>query len=905
MSVGNVLLRPQPFTRRYGSGEAQLVDLAVGLMARLTEDFARGGSASKIIVEAFQAEMTAFAAGIEPRLDAANGKVMNWLNPYITAVESLKSSSFSSPADMLPLIEKVLEAGLLLVNECRSSTIAARLNALADIIENDLGVSYSTFDNLFRSIFDRVIDALATPFLEGSQTEEAVLNFAISRQLMTLRRLLRDAFNSIPFPVFNRRAIIRELQLQLEGKGLNAELDKITQQIEDAKSKIANALPLLQQTLGQGISTRDAGAPCEYSWYASWFLGEPTGVQSRMNLTVENFAPDMGLDRSEQPPIGIEFLEHWAHWSFAIAEVLKAIFYGLQIDRGDKLSPGLHTGWQAINALMSLLAPALTGQTATDFYKVKNNSYFQMGVNEALTLAGSFEEYPAAVREWFWVNLMNDRGKVSDGAKYPDLGYDFFLTLFTLINREGINCDKISGFIKPARLGGSYLASVLLGRKELYYGIGSGHYVIPGLTILLGGVMTFAGEVCGWLIAGAVSRKLSIRYWEFTQSGADGLVEFLGGENAYRSVLFDSYLEFTGTRASFWSGNTDNGKFGVKLVPKPSGITERQEVVLFDYPARESSPYKLPFPEGQHVFCNQGHNDISSHHYRNGMIYAVDFTLQENQVILAMRGGTVVDYRDHLPVGADEGKNYIVIKHTTVDAVHDKGENGAAATTLARYEVAMPHGVRRAFASRGIAEANIIGTVVAQGEPVFLLGERPGFFESDYLQVWVEASHADSIIPTIPFVFSEIDGKGVPEMGKYYESTNTLSIEIRSRLQPDVIRGWIKESAHNYVVFNEAAPVYDISGSHLKITYELPGLDLVTEYRKISAYDTGDKKAVLEGEWSMGFPPPVGAKYTLGSVPYTKARDFDKKFAWVAAKNDAGEEVNFGDGRVPDTVQVP
>jgi len=142
-------------------------------------------------------------------------------------------------------------------------------------------------------------------------------------------------------------------------------------------------------------------------------------------------------------------------------------------------------------------------------------------------------------------------------------------------------------------------------------------------------------------------------------------------------------------------------------------------------------------------------------------------------------------------------------------------------------------------------------------------------------------------------------------MGKYYVSTNTLTIEVRSRLQPDVIRGWIKESTENYVVLNEAAPVYDISGSHLKINYDLPGLGPVSEYRKISSYSTGSKKAVLEGSWNLGFPPPVGAAYTLGSIPYTLARDFDKKFAWVAAKNDAGGGANFADGRVPDTIQAP
>ncbi len=906
MSVGNVLLRPQPFRRRFASDEARLVDLTVGLMARLTEDFARGGGASKIIVASVQAQMEGFIAQIGSKFEAANTKLLDWLNPYIATVESLKGASFESPEHIVSLVEKILEAGLLMVNECRAANVANRLNALADIVETDLGLSYAGFDQMFRSLFDRVINDLGKDFLDGSQSEEAVLNFAISRQLMTLRRLLRDAMGEVPLPTFNRKALIRELQLLMQANGADAELEKLAQNIEEAKAKISDALPLLQAGFSFGVSSRDVEEAGNYSWYASWFKGEGIAVVDRMDLISEPFAPEMGLGMPQAPPIGTPFLEQWAHWSYALSEVLKAVLNGLQIEKGNKVSPALQTVWQGLNAVLSLLAPLLTGSTATDFYKLKNDGKFQTIITELLTFSGSFEEYPGAFREWFKVNLMTDRGNASDAAQYPDLGYEFFLSLFTLINQSGENYLKIGGFTKPARLAGSYIASVMLGRKELYYGVGSGNYVIPGLIILLGGVITFSFEMIGWLLAGAIARKISDKYWDFqAEDFVGGAVEFLKGENAFGSVFLNSYLEFMGTRGSFWSGKTDKGKFGVRLVPSLSGITERNEIVLFEYPDKAASPYKLPFPSGRNVFCVQGHNDISSHHYRNGMIYAVDFTLQENEIILAMRDGFITDYRDYLPVGADEGKSYITIKHNTASADHDKGANGAAAITYARYEVAQPHGVRRAFAARGIAESAIIGTAVSQGDPIMLLGERPGVFETDYLQVWVETADSTGIIPTIPFVFSDIEENGIPKKGSYYTSGNTLTIDVNSKLQPLVITGWIRESGRNFVVLNEAGPVNDVVGSHLKIMYEVPGAGMFTEYVKIASYNTGSKKAEISGVWEMGAPPPVGARYSLGTMPYSMARDFDKKFAYLAPTNETNEAVNFTDGRVPDTVQVP
>jgi len=903
MSVGKILFHPQAFSRRLGSNDAQILDLVTGLSARLIEDFARGGTASHIIVQAVSAYMENLAASVEPRLETAHTKVMEWVNPYISAAESLKNATFTGPEDIGTLLEKILDVSLLFINEFSPENIGNRLNSLADIVENDLGISYSTFDTLFRELFDRVIDDLGDPFLQGDQSDQSLLNFAISRQLMTLRRLLRQSASGISLPVFNRRAIIRDLRLQLESSGLSETLDILRQQIQDAKDNINQALPLMQFSISaSGVRAVSTGE--QYSWYASWFKDDTICVADRMDLSGEEFADYLGLGLPEPPPIGIPFLEHWAHWTFVIAEIVKAVQYGLQASKGNYISPIMHTVWQGLNAALSIFSFFETSNGG--FLSVKNNSIFQSIVGETLSFGGSFESFHGQFREWLWINLMFDREKAGKGAKYPDMAYNFFLSLFTLVNREGKNYTKVKGFTKPARLAGAYAAAAMFGKKEWYFTFGARHWTLPPLLILFGGSITFAFELIGWLLAGAVARKISTKYWEFTEAEFTTIIsEIFGGKNAYGSFLFNSYIDFSAARDSLFHGNTDKGKFGVKLVATPNGEMERQEVELFEYPDKTTSPYRLPFPEGQVIFCTQGHNGISSHTYILGQIYAVDFMMQENQVVLAMRNGVVVDYRDHLPVGADEGKNYIAIRHTTAVADHDKGIGGAAITTTARYEASMPNGIRRAFAAKGITPEKIIGTNINQGDVIMLLGERPGIFSTDFLQVLVEGEASDAILPSIPFVFSDISDDGIPKYGKYYESSNVFNIPLESRIAPATLQGGVKESGHVFVVLNETAPVYDIAGAHITITYFLQGVGDVTEYKKISSYSTSDKKVILQGLWNMGVPPPPGARFQIGTVPFTLATPFDKKFAFMASVNDANEGVPFSDGRDPDEIKNP
>jgi hypothetical protein len=284
------------------------------------------------------------------------------------------------------------------------------------------------------------------------------------------------------------------------------------------------------------------------------------------------------------------------------------------------------------------------------------------------------------------------------------------------------------------------------------------------------------------------------------------------------------------------------------------------------------------------------------------LIYAVDFLLGEGKLVLAMRGGTVTEYRDDLPNGSDFGKNYLVIRHDRLERDHDRGENGHIATTFARYDVAHPFSIRRAFALMGIPAENILGARVKQGAPIMLLAERPGFFETDHLRVYVHASAATpgELLPTIPFVFRDLPDDGVPKKGKYYGSGNAPAAALPySKLHADLCEGRIRQSGPNFVVLENNAPGANeaLKDAHLLIWYDIADGGVHYEYKKINTYEGGNRKAILDGAWAAAYPPPVSARYRVGLRPYAHVGDFEKRFTFLARRNEADVVVNFPDGR--------
>lgn len=905
MSIGNILIRPQMLDRPSGDDGAQALDLLMGLSSRLVEDFIRGGAASRKVIAAIGAEASGFTGQFEPRLLTAREHLLAWLQPYLSIIDTVSGLSVNGAGDILPVVDKLIELAGVLLDDLHSDRLADRFNALADIVENDLGVSTTTFENLFTACFDRATAALAQDFLQGIQTDDAVHQFAMSRQLMTLRRLLRQLTDAAPLPTFNRRALVRDLQLQLAAGDWDEQLDAIRNKLNEGKTKLQNLLPTLQGTLSTGNlrpgNSRAAAMPGQHSWYGSWFRGEGTAVTDRFNLSGEAFAQDIRLD-----PIPLGFLEHWAHITFVLDEAARALLYGLQMDNGNRVSPALNMGWQIGTGLTSLLAFFVDGKEWADYYGVKTSPMFRKLVEEALTFGGSFEQLPG-FRGWLWATWPHDRANLASGKKWSELAYSFFLSLFTLINSEAggnqKNHEKISGFTKLGRLGGAHLGALVIGRKNWYYSIFSGNFGITVLSVLIGGAFTFAGEVVAWLLAGALGRRLSDRYWRFESNNAgDGIVEFLSDENAFGGFLLWSYVEFYSTWGNFWEGRTDDGKFGLKLVNNADGAVDKQQIEFSGYAPQASSPYKLPFEPERTVFCQQAHLGFSSHNFNTGLIYAVDFLLGENQLVLAMRSGTVVEYRDDLPNGSDLGLNYILIRHDEQDPVHDKGEGGQVVTTMARYEVARPFGVRQAFALMGIPEERIIGTKVQQGYPVMMSGERPGFFNTDILQVRVITTNSNGeMLPSIPFVFRDVPNGGIPTKGKYYNAGNALPATAFTPQHPEALLGWIRAAGANYVDLQVNARDKNDAyvGAHILIEYSIGDNGLCYEYHKIKEYQGDKRRVIIEDHWSAGHPPPTGARYRVGQEVYTSAGDFEKRFAYLAARDVGGNAVDFADGHRP------
>ncbi len=84
---------------------------------------------------------------------------------------------------------------------------------------------------------------------------------------------------------------------------------------------------------------------------------------------------------------------------------------------------------------------------------------------------------------------------------------------------------------------------------------------------------------------------------------------------------------------------------------------------LARYPARETSPYKLPFPAGQSWLCCQSNRGLVSH--RGSEEFAFDFKMPEGSDVCAARAGAVVAVVvSHEGHGLKAPNNFIAVEHS-------------------------------------------------------------------------------------------------------------------------------------------------------------------------------------------------------------------------------------------------
>jgi hypothetical protein len=198
---------------------------------------------------------------------------------------------------------------------------------------------------------------------------------------------------------------------------------------------------------------------------------------------------------------------------------------------------------------------------------------------------------------------------------------------------------------------------------------------------------------------------------------------------------------------------------------------------------RRPSPYKLPAARDAVLYAGQANLGLFSHNFianttfvptiMSGTqeVYAYDFGVDFKKNIACIRGGTVVSFRESMNDSDEADENQIVIKHATIDPVHDNF-GGGAVQTYAVYMHLAHNGVRDA--PKFSPNPPAIGTAVAQGDFIGLAGDTGNSFHNHVHIVVVQDNGTGSpdLSFSLPFVFLDVGGDGVPKSRTWYRSDN-------------------------------------------------------------------------------------------------------------------------------------
>ena len=202
------------------------------------------------------------------------------------------------------------------------------------------------------------------------------------------------------------------------------------------------------------------------------------------------------------------------------------------------------------------------------------------------------------------------------------------------------------------------------------------------------------------------------------------------------------------------------------------------------YPNKDTSPYRLPFANGEALYCGQGNQGLWSHNDITNIgatqqCYAYDFGHDHRQPIRAVRDGVVFSFVEGNADNNTTDPNSITIMHNVNDAEHDDPFGTGPVTTYAKYLHGAQNGITDAFASRGLPPptTGAAGTPIKRGDVIMLADDTGKSFHS-HLHIHVSLDTSGGIGTNgpgdigIPFVFKEVRGEGRPLNLTWYESEN-------------------------------------------------------------------------------------------------------------------------------------
>ena len=858
MSVGAVLVQPQR-VRRAASIDAEfaVLDDLVLVATRTFADAVAGGNIHASLRDAFVASVQRVAAQAEAGFPAALERLELLSQALLDELEQ-QLESFTSVADAAGVVDGVRE--LLdriadLAESITADTIREPVEELLDIVQVDFGLTPDFLDDEVRTMFDDAVARLED-IPDSADADERSNRLAVARALRRLRNRIRD---ELVFPELDATLLGDELFRWLERTGVLGSVAKfacVARTAADAFTVGESVVELVPFT-GFGSGSVGAAAAADgkehFCWYASWLMatkGRPSTynlipllpddevwrtkdghidlrrrirddvrLASNTDDWTQAFIFSRQTPQSELEKVGLkggpytfgrtvpETLEQVAYVSAVLVNALEIVFHLISLEEGDYAS----NAWNAGNNALIATTKLATGNPLYWWFDV-------LVLRGAGTVLASLEGTHGRANpcNWFkmWLTLLiPDLGEVVAYHAVLSALRDLVLETMTLRNDVSAT-NPATGDTRPAEnhqhvdtyvglfgaLFGKFLV-MLIPREDYCHPFDNGEHFAK--TALFWGV--FMGFPFG-VMAGLLGNLFAVKLI----AGAPGLGPLeskmlQAGLNQIKPWVFWPALY------SDKEGDTGDATYN------PDGDE------FEGYPPAASSPYRLPYTKGKSCYVPQANQGMFSHNFVAGnLVYSYDFSLDQDEVILAARPGTVVDFFDWVPndedpesdiplptgVVAGPGQtgsakwNFVILRHDVddngnpagPDAVHDKGPAGAVVVTYGVYGHGRTDSVRQAFSEKlgidfsAITPADILNATtpvtVKRGEKIMLCGDTGNSLNNHlHIEVRVESGTgsnvrgmADDGSFTIPFVFKEVshflETDGVPAHFNFYTSDN-------------------------------------------------------------------------------------------------------------------------------------
>jgi hypothetical protein len=277
MSLGSILLQPQRFNRPASSPELALGEDLLRLLAAITEDLVAEGPLGPALARAVDRMGARIRAQVETRFVAVRDQLRGRAVLALDYLRSLGADAAGADdaAAAFKLALRLLNDLQALLDSFTLPGLRAQAQIVVDVLRNDLGLS-----NAF-------IKAQLTGLVQDAVQELTALNLTDDaqrrrrRQCVATFRGLQSLIQRLEFPDLTAEDLARPFFDLLRNAGITQVLAQARCALEEFETATMSAVELGKAlssdavgggSVGAGLAPSVAGS--EYSWYASWLLGD-------------------------------------------------------------------------------------------------------------------------------------------------------------------------------------------------------------------------------------------------------------------------------------------------------------------------------------------------------------------------------------------------------------------------------------------------------------------------------------------------------------------------------------------------------------------------------------------------------------------------------------------------------